>query len=140
MAQGKEWKKDEVIEILKPYFKAGCNVTKACDYAGIPRTTVQTWIEDDETLRLKVANWRNEPNHKARLNWIAKIEEGDLQASIGWLSKKEKDEFSDRTELTGEGGGPIKQDVSITDDEFNKILKEYGSKSKKEDTDIEETI
>lgn len=104
MAQGKEWDKDEVIEILKPFFKQGCNVTKACAYAGIPRTTVQTWIENDEVLRLKVGVWQNEPNHLARSNWLAKMAEGDFDSAKEWLRRKEKDEFSERTELTGADG------------------------------------
>jgi len=104
MAQGKEWSKDEVIEILKPYFKQGCNVTKACSYAGIARTTVQTWIEQDDLLRLKIENWQNEPNHMARSNWIAKMAEGDYQASVEWLKRREKDDFSERSEHTGADG------------------------------------
>lgn len=105
MAQGKEWNKDEVIQILEPIFKMGCNVTKACAYAGIPRTTVQTWIENDEELRLKVTLWQNEPNLLARSQWIAKMASGDgYDSAKEWLRRKEKDEFSERTELTGADG------------------------------------
>ncbi len=112
MAQGKEWNKDEVIEILRPYFQLGCNVTKACAYAGISRTTVQTWIEDDETLRLKVQGWQSEMSTQARKNWKKRLDEGDFQAANEWLTKKEKDEFSTRTENTGAEGGPIQVEDS----------------------------
>jgi len=122
MAQGIEWNKDEVIEILKPYFKMGCNVTKACSYAGIPRTTVQTWIEGDDVLRLKVENWQNEPNHKARSNWIAKIAEGDYPSSLEWLKRKEKDEFSDRQEFTGADGKEISLITKQIEQKANSIL------------------
>lgn len=108
MAQGRAHDKDAVIEILKPYLKQGCSVNKACNYAGIAQSTVQTWIDADETLRLKVTAWMNEPNTLARSNWIKKMADGDFQASEKWLSKKEKDEFSDRQELTGEGGEALK--------------------------------
>lgn len=104
MSQGKSWNKDEVIEILEPYFKLGCNVTKACSYAGIPRTTVQTWIEGDETLRLKVESWQNEINMSARRALKKSIEEGVPATSLEWLKRKEKDEWSDRSELTGGDG------------------------------------
>lgn len=107
MAQGKEWNRDEVIEILKPFFKLGCNVTKACNYAGVPRTTVQTWIEDDEELRLKVTGWQNEMSNLARKNMKKALEDGDKQTSLEWLKRKEKDEFSERTEQTGADGQPI---------------------------------
>jgi len=104
MAQGIKWDRDEVIKILEPYFKLGCNVKKACSYAGISRTTVQTWIEADEVLRLKVTGWQNEMSAQARRNWRKKLESEDYLASAEWLKKKEKDEFSDRTELTGAEG------------------------------------
>lgn len=104
MAQGKKWKKDEVFKILEPIFKLGCNVTKACAYAGIPRTTVQTWIEEDAELRLQVDAWQNEPNQLARKNWAKKLREGDFDASKEWIKRKEKDEFSDRQEHTGADG------------------------------------
>ena len=104
MSQGKAWDKDEVILLLEPYFKLGLNVTKACDYAGIPRTTVQTWIEGDEELRLKVTAWQNEVSTTARKNWAEKIKTGNFEASTEWLKRKEKDEFSDRQEVTGADG------------------------------------
>jgi hypothetical protein len=108
MAQGKEWNRDEVIEVLKPYFKLGCNVTKACNYAGVPRTTVQTWIENDEELRLKVTAWQSEISSVARSNIKKAVEEGNPQTSMEWLKRKEKDEFSERGEISGPDGGAIK--------------------------------
>lgn len=107
MSQGVEWNREEVIELLKPYFKMGCSVTKACKYAGIPQSTVATWISGDELLRLKIENWQSEPNHMARSNWIAKMAEGDYQASVEWLKRREKDDFSERTEQTGADGSTI---------------------------------
>jgi hypothetical protein len=107
MSQGIKWNKDEVMTALEPYFKLGCNVTKACDYAGVPRTTVQTWIEDDETLRLKVNAWQNEVNTAARRALYAAITNGDQRSALEWLSRKEKDEFSTRTETTGKDGEAV---------------------------------
>ena len=107
MAQGSARNKEKTIELLSVYFKMGCSVTKACKYGGIPQSTVQTWIDADEELRLQITIWQNEPNTLARANWIAKMAEGDYNSSKEWLSKKEKDEFSDRTEHTGADGGAI---------------------------------
>ena len=107
MAQGSARNKEKTIELLSTHFKMGCSVTKACKYGGIPQSTVQTWIDADEELRLQITIWQNEPNTLARANWIAKMAEGDYNSSKEWLSKKEKDEFSDRTEHTGAEGGAI---------------------------------
>lgn len=104
MAQGKARDKEKTIEALAGYFKMGCSVKKACEYGGIPQSTVQTWIDNDEALRVKITAWQNEPNAMARANWIAKMTEGDYTASKEWISKKEKDEFADRQEHTGKDG------------------------------------
>lgn len=102
--QGKEWNQEEMIRTLEPYFKLGCNLKKACDYAGIPYTTVHTWVSADEELRIKINSWQNEVNEEARRVWASKIKGGDFFASKEWLERKEKDEFSNRTELTGAEG------------------------------------
>jgi hypothetical protein len=107
MSQGKARDKEKTIEALKPYFKMGCSVIKACNYGGVPQSTVATWIEQDEALRTKITAWQNEPNVLARSNWIAKMAEGDYVSSKDWISKKEKDEFSDRVEQTGANGSPL---------------------------------
>ena len=104
MAQGKARDKEKTIEALMPYFKMGCSVLKACNYAGVPQSTVQTWVDNDDALRVQITAWQNEPNVLARSNWIAKMAEGDYNSSKDWISKKEKDEFSDRIENTGADG------------------------------------
>jgi len=104
MAQGKAWDKEKVIEALEPLFKMGMSVNKACNAAGFPQSTVQTWIDNSEELRLKIGIWQAEPSRLARSSWLAKIAEGDYIASRDWLTKKEKDEFSERTEMTGKDG------------------------------------
>lgn len=120
MSQGRAWNKDEVLKVLEPFFKLGCNVAKACEYAGISRTTVQTWIEQDEELRLKVEAWQKELSARARENWAKKLEEGDYNASRDWLERKDKDEFSQRTELTGSEG----KDLFLPSEEEKKLANE----------------
>ena len=115
MAQGKEWNKDEVMKTLEPFFKLGCSVKKACDYAGIPRTTVQTWIDADDELRLQITAWQNEMSVLARKNWRKALEAkkkgaSGYTASVDWLAKKEKDEFSERKEITGRDGESLFED------------------------------
>jgi len=107
MAQGVERKKEEVIEALRPYFQLGCSVLKACAYAGIPQSTVQTWINDDPDLRVRITAWQNEIAAKARANWRAKIAQQDYGASKDWLERMEKGDFSLRNEHTGPDGAPL---------------------------------
>lgn len=113
MSQGKAWDKEQIVnEVLKELFQLGYSVTKACLVAGIPQSTVQTWIDSDEVLRLKITKWQNEPNILARKNWIKAIKEGiptkfgpdDYSPSKEWLERREKEDFSTRGELTGKDG------------------------------------
>lgn len=129
MAQGKAWNQDEVIEALEPLFKTGMSVNKACKAAGFPQSTVQTWIDNSEELRLKIGIWQSEPSRLARSSWIAKIAEGDFVASRDWLTKTERDEFSERQEHTGKEGGPIQyEDLSeLTDEQLANLTKESES-------------
>lgn len=109
MAQGKAWDKETVTEALRPYFLLGYSVNKACDLAGIPQQTVQTWIGDDEELRLKIKAWQGQVSATARKNVVEKIygrKSGrdangnpiaeilpDVSLSTWWLERKDKDEF-----------------------------------------------
>lgn len=126
MAQGKAWDKEEVIRTLEPFFKLGCNIKKACSYAGIPYTTVKTWIDDDEELRIKVEAWQNEIATSARRTIKQAVEKGEVAPSLEWLKRKEKDEFSDKieTDITSKGQrlgfGSLKE---MSDEELERIAK-----------------
>lgn len=141
MSQGKAWKKDEVFKILEPLFKLGCNVTKACAYAGIPRTTVQTWIEEDEELRLKIEVWQNELNLSARKTLAKALQEesASVSTAFDWLRVKEKDEFTQRTELTGADGSnllPEKTDKDMADKALGSYIGPKHADIREEDIEI----
>lgn len=126
MAQGIAWDKEKAIEALRPKLQLGYSLTKACNIVGIPQSTVATWLEKDEPLRLKVNGWMNEVNELARRNWTEAIKNG-IPTKVGqdyytpskdWLERKEKDEFSMRTEQTGPNGDAIQvefvEDTSLS--------------------------
>ncbi len=112
MSQGKARDKEKVIEELKELFLLGYSVTKACSISGIPQSTVQTWIDKDDGLRLKINKWQNEINILARKQWHTAISIGrpskfgldTYTPAKEWLERKEKDEFSTREEVTGKDG------------------------------------
>lgn len=105
MAQGIPRDKDEIIEVLRPYFQLGCSVHKACKYGGVPQSTVQTWVDEDDDLRSKITAWQNEINAKARANWRARVASGDYEPSKQWLEKNERDDFGIKTETDITTGG-----------------------------------
>jgi len=109
MAQGKIWDKESVIGILETFLKLGYSVTKACQYAGIPQSTVATWIAEDEELRLKVNAWMHELDVEARKVIKKSMQEDkSITTATWWAERREKDDFSTRQEN-------INTNVSIED-------------------------
>lgn len=111
-----------VLEKLKPYFQIDLWITRACDAYNsrargeymrllalqktkrtkpdyIARRTVQTWYETDEAVRLLIDSWRDTTNVMARQTWQKKISTWDYTASKEWLERKEKKEFSPKSEV-----------------------------------------
>jgi len=105
MAQGVAWDKDKILnEVLKPYFLLGYSVTKACRLAKIPQSTVDTWIQADDELRLLIESWQGMVSAKARSNIVEKIqgteeEPPDVGLSKWWLENVDRDEFKKGIEL-----------------------------------------
>lgn len=97
--------KQETLEALKPYFLLGMSITKACETSGIcDDQTILNWIKKDNTIRAKITGWQNYLSSKAREVWANKIqEEKDYQAAKDWLERKEKQEFSQKTEVENSG-------------------------------------
>lgn len=99
--------------MLRPYFQLGMSVNKACESAGIPQSTVATWVSNDDELRLKIAVWQREVNNDAYRTWREKINSGDYQAAKDWLERREKDDFSLRNELTGKDGKDLQGIIKV---------------------------
>lgn len=103
MAQGKAWEKEKVIEALRPYFQLGYSVNKACKTTEVAQSTVQTWIDNDDELRLRIGAWQSQVSARSRQNIAKAILEGDLLLSKWWLENLEKDEFGKKLDITTDG-------------------------------------
>jgi hypothetical protein len=104
MSQGKKRDQKEVIEVLEPFFRLGYSVNKSCKLAKIPQSTVQTWIGEDDSLRLKINGWQGEIGSIARRVVAEGINSGNKDDAKWWLERREKAAFSTRAEQTGAGG------------------------------------
>lgn len=113
-AKNRVYDKQKVMnETLKPIFELGYSVRKACDIAGIPSQTVQTWIENDSDLRAKVTIWQNTISQMARKNWQDAIKHGKpskfgpdkYTPAKDWLERREKKDFSTKIETDITTGG-----------------------------------
>lgn len=98
--------KEKTLELLRPYFERGWSITRACETSGLcDDQTILNWIKDDISIRAKIKSWQRLISDAAVDVWKAKIiNDKDYQASKEWLERKEKSEFSTRSEQTGANG------------------------------------
>lgn len=117
MAQGKEWtteQRQQIIQSLKPYLEMGYSRNKACGFVGIAPSTISNWVSEDESLGILLTSWENVLNTIA-INNIAQAikKESELdddlkkENSWKWAERRMKEDFSLRTEQTGENGEPL---------------------------------
>lgn len=108
MAQGREWKTEEretIILSLKPYLEMGYSRNKACNFIGLAPTTLQNWLNEDESLSIKIQSWENTVNTMVMQNIVQAIKreselDDDLRKenSWKWAERRMKDDFSLKTE------------------------------------------
>lgn len=110
---------------LERYLILGYSIAKACMLSGLPQQTVSDYYRDSDKFRLAVDSLIHAPNVKARAVWVKKVQEGDYNASRDWLSAREKEDFSTRTENTGKDGEPLTQPIEIV---FMRKPKKWGKK------------
>jgi hypothetical protein len=75
---------------LGSYKKQACNVTQACNAAGITRTTFYKWAKKYPAFKLKVDEIRESLIDFAEGKLLAKIKDGDLTATISFLNSQAK--------------------------------------------------
>jgi len=95
----------EVMTKLKEAFMIGCNNDEAAMWAGISRTTLYDYLRLNLTYSDDVEQWKQNPTVKARNTVFKALENPDT--AKWYLERKNKDEFGNRTELTGAGGRPL---------------------------------
>lgn len=111
MSQGKPFTKEErqtIIESLKPFLEMGYSRNKSCRFIGLDPTTLSKWVQDDESLSMKLVSWENVNTalalaniHKALKNEGEKAEEGDTRMDNSWkLISKLEEGYKDKLDVT----------------------------------------
>lgn len=139
MSQGLALDKEKVLESLRPYFLLGYNRNKACVLAKFDPSLLNKWEQADPELSIKINAWIGYVSSKARENLAEEITANkNSETSKWWLERREKKDFSTRTEITGEEGKPLEANINLsklTQEELDK-LEELNNKA----TDTEGTV
>lgn len=134
MAQGKAFTLEErktIIESLRPYLEMGFSRNKSCNFIGLDPTTLSKWVQDDESLSMKLTSWENVNSalalaniHQALKNEGELAGKGEIRMDNSWkLISKLEEGYKDKVDITSndkELPTPIMQINGILADNSNK--------------------
>lgn len=107
--------KESFVQKLEPYLKVGLSIRKACNEAGIPKSTVYDLLEKDREFSDKITTFQqhlsvllSSISYKALIRINQKLERNDDFTNndihyLQWFavhSKATKEEFGEQTELS----------------------------------------
>jgi hypothetical protein len=113
---------EERLKNLEECFRLGMPKIKACASVGIDRDTLLNYERKNPSFTAQIEFWQKAPYRKGLESLISsfttkviKNKKGGIERIIPanyenikfYLKSKHKDEFSERTELTGKDGGAI---------------------------------
>ncbi len=123
----------ETIDKLEEVFALGGTDEEACFYAGIGKTTLYRYQEENPDFRERKEALKQTTILKARQTVVRSLDNPDY--AFKYLERKKKDEFSLRSELTGPEGellSPIKIEIVNGNKSDNSVSEEL--EQQKEDS------
>jgi hypothetical protein len=101
----------EVIAKLEKAFAIGATDIEACAFAGICETTLYYYQQKNPEFKDRKKRLKEQPILKAKNTVVANLD--DVKNAQWYLERKKKDEFGQRTEITGAEGGQLQQLIIV---------------------------
>lgn len=99
VVKGRPTKFDEtIVGKLEAAFQNGFNITEACQYAEIDRTTYYDWLAQDDIFSYRMSVAQSAPTRAAKALVISAIQKGDANLAFRWLERRDPD-FKPKTTL-----------------------------------------
>ena len=112
----------QTIAKLEEAFSIGATDKEACIVADIGMSTLYDYCVANPSFSEKKESLKDMPKYKARKNVVNAIREGNASVSQWYLERKAKNEFAQRTEMTGDNGEKLFDNMKEkTDDELIKL-------------------
>lgn len=125
MQQGKlylEEQKVELLQVIRNYLESGQSRNYACIMAGISPSTLSRWLQNDDTLAMKVATWESNLNYLARANIAKSIQNNDVNTSK-WYLEKTDGSFSTKHLVRAElASYPKTRELAVKDSRVAKTI------------------
>ena len=108
----------ELVEAICAYVADGVPVIDAAALCGMPWATVYNWRASHPQIDLMLSEAEAKATNKAVRRLMHEINnpEGDWKASLEYLKRRRKDDWSDRRELFNEHDGKVEIIVKYDDD------------------------
>lgn len=99
VTRGRPTKFDEIlVGKLEAAFHNGFNITEACQYAEIDRTTFYDWLAQDDIFSYRMSVAQAAPNKAAKALVIGAIQKGDANLAFRYLERRDPD-FKPKAEV-----------------------------------------
>lgn len=94
---------DKTVAKLVAAFNNGYNISEACHYASIDRTTYYDWIKAMDGFEALMDQAKELPNRLAKETVMTAIKDGDTNSARWWLDRRDP-EFKPKAELDNQVG------------------------------------
>ena len=108
---------EDVLSKLEYGFSRGLSDREASLYAGIAPCILYRYCEEHPEFRERKELLKEQPKMKAKLILSDKLDEGDDKVAEWYLERKAKDEFSTKTEVSGNLSGSVQIIDDLSTDE-----------------------
>lgn len=100
---GTDQKKEQVLAFISE----GCSITGACRQAGVGRSTLYTWMQEDPALKEAVDQAYVEGTEYIADNLTTRAIRGDTTASIFILKSRDPAKYREKYEVAGSVTGTL---------------------------------
>lgn len=97
-------KSDLLVGLLIEAFHDDATIEQACYNAGIDRSTYYEWLKESDDFSYKMEKAQEYPKTIAKNTILNAIKSGDAKTAMDFIKRREKDRYSERSELTGKDG------------------------------------
>lgn len=125
----------EIKAILEEAFLVGASDKEACLIADIAPSTLYNYCTEHEDFLERKEELKEMVKYKARKNISEAIDNGNKSLSQWYLERKAKEEFAQRSEVTGKDGKDLIPDEETRNKAHNAIKDFIGGDTTERDTD-----
>jgi len=117
---------EQVIAKLEEAFAWGCSDVEACLWANVATDTLYLYQRKNPAFIKRKAELKERPILLARKSVVSSLPK-DPKLAMDFLSRRKKEEFSQRSELTGKDGENI--GVTISADQAEQLIRARANRT-----------